>query len=496
VIEVKTFVKPASDCQNYFEVDFLDHSFVDLNRVVNECEFIVHQELPMKTTSMQRVPPLVLMRFARGGKTITLSKLFDKLKEVRLDGVIVNPILITLNENGPRAFERRVDETQAQTILRLIAAQLGEYTPEQTLNLVVDRKALDIHLGNNVVLLIDELNNLSDKMPLDPEAGKLLREMFLDKAGRYLVFSSHFPISIEGNKVVSSDFLGIVNSTSARGIVTVNMSLASTLKELRDMSHVFEALTEEAAAWYGYIPSLIYSTMKYGALTPKMRFQETRILINPSDNDVFQRFVMELISGERDLTVAKYYGEFASVGVNLQVAYPLCYVKEIFKHLSIQNSVIQLLLKVLTKLEIDLESKHSGLAWECTVQVAIILQMLKANWFGSQGPFDIVPLGAKPDLAFRTLPDECNTLANAKVLIDSIIAEYRSPTLIYVVSANASFPEVEGFVVYTSGCLANRKKQVTYKKLKILTFRSAHSQQLIIIIVVSGAVSIVNKIIF
>jgi hypothetical protein len=40
------------------------------------------------------------------------------------------------------------------------------------------------------------------------------------------------------------------------------------------------------------------------------------------------------------------------------------------------------------------------------------------------------------------------------------------------------------------------KKQVTYKKLKILTFRSAHNQQLIIIIVVSGAVSIANKIIF
>ncbi len=152
LIQVDTFTRSASDCVNNFSID-KDHEFVDLVRVVSDCRSIVLYQLPLETSrSKYRVPPLVLMRFARGGKTVSLSKIFDKLKEVPN----VHPILISFNGSGPIPFKRRNGETQAQAILRLIAMELGEYTPEQSRNLVVDRKALDQHLGENVVLLIDE----------------------------------------------------------------------------------------------------------------------------------------------------------------------------------------------------------------------------------------------------------------------------------------------------------------------------------------------------
>jgi hypothetical protein len=93
---------------------------------------------------------------------------------------------------------------------------------------------------------------------------------------------------------------------------------------------------------------------------------------------------------------------------------------------------------------------HSGLAWECTVEVAIILRMLDAQSSKSAGPFGLVPKKTKFALDFRTLPDECDTLENARGLMDTMIAEYESPTLIYVGTTNARFPDVEGFVVYTS----------------------------------------------
>ena len=51
----------------------------------------------------------------------------------------------------------------------------------------------------------------------------------------------------------------------------------------------------------------------------------------------------------------------------------------------------------MTKLESHLGSKHSGLAWECTVEVAIILRMLEALYFGYRGPFDIVPSETFPE---------------------------------------------------------------------------------------------------
>jgi hypothetical protein len=57
----------------------------------------------------------------------------------------------------------------------------------------MDHKALDEHLGDNVVLLIDELNAIGTP---DSYLAELLRTMFLDKAGSYLVFTSHYPVSI------------------------------------------------------------------------------------------------------------------------------------------------------------------------------------------------------------------------------------------------------------------------------------------------------------
>jgi hypothetical protein len=460
LIKVDTFSKLVSSCVNTCRQP-LDHTFVDLDRVAEQCKTIVYNELPSVTSDKYRVPPTVLMRFARGGKTTTISRVFDQLKD---GSRAVHPILISFNGNGKGAFQRRNGETQEQAILRLIAVQLCDYSPEESQRIVVDREALDKHLGDdNVVLLIDELNILSAGMPLDSDAAKLLREMFLDRAGRYLVFTSHVPVSIEAYEYRADNFLGTVahSPPSLRGVLTVDMSLARTLEELRGMSMECGALTEERAAWLGYIPSLIYVVMndtgKFHVVTPSMRFIQMNIVVEPGHKpNVLQRFVDELLSGQRDPVVARYYGAFASVGADYRVSYPLCYVKEIFTQLRICPAVA-VLLDVLNKLEASLSAKHSGLVWECTVQAAIILRMLEAELLGSVGPFGLVPVGTKPDLAFHTLPDECDTLENARARIDNLVRAYSSPTLVYVASANARFPEVEGFVVYTSGSFDSAK---------------------------------------
>jgi len=106
-VKVNAFSKPVSDCVNYFELD-RGHNFVDLDRVIDECVAIIFDQLPRETKdSAYRVPPLALTRLARGGKTITLAGVFEKLKKESL----VKPILVTFNHNGPNAFKRRVGET-------------------------------------------------------------------------------------------------------------------------------------------------------------------------------------------------------------------------------------------------------------------------------------------------------------------------------------------------------------------------------------------------
>jgi hypothetical protein len=119
--------------------------------------------------------------------------------------------------------------------------------------------------------------------------------------------------------------------------------------------------------------------------------------------------------------VTRYHGAFTSVGKNGLLSYPLCYVKEIFRSFGSCDfsQAVTKLLTILSKLESELDSMYSGLVWECTVEVAIILRMLEAYWVGSEGPFGLVPAGMKPKLAFRTLPDECNTLEGARGFIDT-----------------------------------------------------------------------------
>ena len=458
MIVVDSF-KPVAESKNNLASD--GHVFVDLERVVYEMLEIIYGQINKFTSDAYRVPPLVLMRFARGGKTSSLSKAFDKIKaEGR-----VNPILISFNGHGKSAFQHRTGETQSQAILRLIAAQLGDYTPEQTRQLIVDRDALDAHLGDNFVLLIDELNMLT---PIESDAARLLREMFLDKKGRFLVFTSHYPYSIEPS-YMASDVLGQAREiASNRGISTVDMSLASStsaLQDLRAMSKACEALTEERAAWLGYIPSLIYTTMNdkgiSGVMTPRDRFVwSSATTVEPLKKlDVLQRFVFQLLTGEQDAVVAQHFKSFASIGENKLISYPLCYVKEIFAKLNV-NVAVTKLLKVLEKLESHLDVKYTGMAWECTVQIAIILRILAGHWSGLTliGPFNLIEEGKFPQIDFRTLPDECKTLQDANQRMDAMISEYKEPTLIYVDSANAKYPDVEGFVVYTTGEAATTKK--------------------------------------
>jgi len=161
------------------------------------------------------------------------------------------------------------------------------------------------------------------------------------------------------------------------------------------------------------------------------------IVVKPGRKlEVLQRFVRKLLYGQ--YYGAQYYGAFASVGADARVSN---YVIEIFMQFSIMEAVV-----VLIDILGQLSSTHSELSWKCTVEAAIILRML-------EGPFNLVPAGTKPSFAFHTLPDECDALEEAKHRIEGTIKQYNKPTLLYVSSANARFPEVEGFMVYTSGIL-------------------------------------------
>ena len=127
---------------------------------------------------------------------------------------------IFLNGNGP--FKRGCEESHLNSIVRLIANQLisensileveDEKTnlltsylkcDEDVLTNYIDQNCVKVIDGNTqstdvipTVLFIDELNSISDSRPLDVAAANYLKREWLDKEGRFLVFSTHIPYGI------------------------------------------------------------------------------------------------------------------------------------------------------------------------------------------------------------------------------------------------------------------------------------------------------------
>jgi len=168
--------------------------------------------------------------------------------------------------------------------------------------------------GLDVILLIDELNSL--RKPLDWTGATLLCEEFLDKRGRYLVFSTHSPMNID---VAIDEFLGtITNPSSKRGYLSLSMPFSTDVKVLRTMfNHDLSIVPMPAqVALYGGIPSLLFCSFADMVMTPKMRF-ELELELNPiAEKDkepLFIQFAEEILNGTREHALVRRFDIFSSV---------------------------------------------------------------------------------------------------------------------------------------------------------------------------------------
>jgi hypothetical protein len=87
-----------------------------------------------------------------------------------------------------------------------------------------------------VVLLIDELNVLGK--PLDTDGASLLSREFLDKAQRYLVFSTTEPMDLDTTIPTIDKRMGrfnIKDLPSPRGCVVLSMPFCTDVAKMRSM---------------------------------------------------------------------------------------------------------------------------------------------------------------------------------------------------------------------------------------------------------------------
>ena len=167
---------------------------IGVHECVRECLGHIKDWLPSDSaTAVDRVPPVTLSRCMRGGKT-TMCASFDKLRE---EGY--NPIFVSFNGDfNIKQLPREVDSIETLTRAIGIALMKSPPTVEEMGGVACSPGTVRECLAGKekVVLLIDELNVLLKvgSPDLHSKVGAFLRANFLDPPGRYLVFSTHFPL--------------------------------------------------------------------------------------------------------------------------------------------------------------------------------------------------------------------------------------------------------------------------------------------------------------
>lgn len=400
---------------------------IGMTDVVREMADLVRAELNIATVPDARSRPLMISRLARGGKTTTLSCLFDELKRR-----LLRVIFITFN--GSSNFETRQGESQRNAILRVIATQLVEIGNSDPLDIECDEHALDEYIGKfPFVLLIDELNALA--APVDAEAGRMLRRLFMDKLNRCLVFTSHVPMSLETRACLPSP----------RGCLTVPFHPTLDITSLRAMSDMCRAITPAEVMMYGGIPSLIYSVKAMHEMTPKERFSN-KFGLHSCDPDLLKFFVLSVVMGERRGEIA-LFDEFSIVSEGNKIRWPLCYIACILKAFK-QNEATRAVCDYCDSLSTYAQATESGKEWECVLNIAIIFRCLYQSYWADQSPFTIVPPGIEPKVMCSTIPHEFQTLPQVMGHIADLTARISVPCLMVLVPAYSKFPDVDGFVVY------------------------------------------------
>ena len=440
--QYRPFTRPISECIRLKQGTNACPVLIGVQPVVEKALAVICREIEKvhDAAGAYRKPPLVLSALARGGKTTTLCLIFDELKKRGYNAMIIS-------FNSVSKFTRQPNESQSHAILRRITEQLVDEDAPDAQSMACDKAALDEYIStHNFVLLIDEINGLGS---LDADATALLREIFLNKKGRYLVITTHVEISLDEPAFASTE-LGI--RSGRRPCLTVPLPCTYELAPLRQMSPDCSTLTPLQIAYLGGIPSLIYSTHVNKEDSPSIRFRSQRIFIEPADKmRILAAFVEEFLTGKRITGRSALFDMFSVVPEHNRMRWPLCYVICIIDLFSSKlTSYLSPLKKCLNNLEVFSALSDSGKDWEVIIEIALLFRFYANMLSDLSVPLGLLePTQRATHVQYISMPGDCDTLDKAHKFIASNVTLCTKPTLILFSPLLTKFPVFDGFAVFT-----------------------------------------------
>ena len=220
------------------------------------------------------------------------------------------------------------------------------------------------------------------------------------------------------------------------------------------MSQECGSLTSVEAAFYGGIPSLMFSVKSLDEMRPKYRFDEQKIDIPNSEYDsVITHFVNEVFTGTKETTAKTFrrFDMFASIMPDEQqttiIVWPLCYISCIIGKFGQRHRIFKSLHDLVEgKLQSFMQMTETGLDWEILVQLAIVMRMIQARAKGSTGAFGLIPAFSCPVVSMMSL----NTLTLEEALEEIQAERLKYHNLDFVIVATptySKFPDFDGFII-------------------------------------------------
>ena len=381
------------------EITVKPNQFVDLDQCVNRCVEAISKNLPKSTDGTTvRVPPVMLSRCMRGGKTTVLLYVFERLQEQGK-----KPVFVSFN--GDCAIDKVANEKPLATLLRAIAVALMNQKSQRRENLSrlrCSEEALKAYLQDktDVVLIIDELNVLLQPSATDDyaEVGAFLRREFLDRAGKHLIFSTHVPSSAGLDQLLGK------GGGSSREAVAVAMPRSTQMPALRNMANECSGLTISQAVFYGFIPSLIYSVQtQKTSFSIQGRFQA--ISAPTLDAGVTKDFLTEFFTGRRcgDKRAIRAFDALTECPGKGEIRWILAYVGCMLSYLELGE-----LSQWVEEIPVLAGQVDSGMDWQAIVLIALALRCVQAKHVSAHKLLGL-PAGAQPKEVYfyKIPPDNC-----------------------------------------------------------------------------------------
>ena len=279
--------------------------------------------------------------------------------------------------------------------------------------------------------------------------------MFLYPLNRFLVYSTHRPLSIDA---LANNFIGAANAMQDNGrfVSVVNMPETYDQLEMQSISLSCSGVTKAEIALYGGIPAFLFNSRnEENLITLNKKFFN---LVDPSwpstsHKDLLFKFVTALYDGviQPSIQIFDRFSTYRKGGSR----FPLYYVSLILRRLNTDlglesvNAVVKL---IDTDLAANVQTQNSGKEWETIIQIAILLKLIRYEVGPDEMRLTLFDkfFGKVSYVKFQPIPPQLSTLEESKSFIFGVMERETPCTVVLFVPSSADFEVVDGVIGYKS----------------------------------------------